>query len=81
MTEWNASEYALISGLQKAMAEEVLGLLDVEGSERILDVGCGDGKIKRRGCCSRSAGRGGGCRFFKRHDQLCVDPLRSRAPA
>ena len=45
MTEWNASEYALISGLQKAMAEEVLALLDVEGSERILDVGCGDGKI------------------------------------
>ena len=45
MTEWNASEYALISGLQKAMAEEVLALLDLEGSERILDVGCGDGKI------------------------------------
>jgi trans-aconitate 2-methyltransferase len=45
MTEWNASEYALISGLQKAMAEEVLVLLDVEGFERILDVGCGDGKI------------------------------------
>ena len=45
MTEWDASEYALISGLQKAMAEEVLALLDVEGSERILDVGCGDGKI------------------------------------
>jgi trans-aconitate 2-methyltransferase len=45
MTEWNASEYALISGLQKAMAEEVLALLDVEGFERILDVGCGDGKI------------------------------------
>ena len=45
MTEWDASKYALISGLQKAMAEEVLTLLDVEGSERILDVGCGDGKI------------------------------------
>src|SRR6516165_9583810 len=45
MTEWNASEYALISGLQKAMAEEVLALLDLEGSERILDIGCGEGKI------------------------------------
>ena len=45
MTEWNASEYALISGLQKAMAEQVLALLDLKGSERILDVGCGDGKI------------------------------------
>src|SRR6266478_7406158 len=27
------------------MAEQVLALLDLEGSERILDVGCGDGKI------------------------------------
>lgn len=45
MTEWNASDYAGISGLQKAMAEEVLGLLQLQGSERVLDVGCGDGKI------------------------------------
>ena len=36
------------SGLQKAMAEEVLALLDVEGSERILDVGCGDGRSAPR---------------------------------
>ncbi len=27
------------------MAQEVLALLDLSGSERILDVGCGDGKI------------------------------------
>jgi trans-aconitate 2-methyltransferase len=45
MTEWDAAEYARISGLQAAMAEEVLALLDLEGSERVLDVGCGDGKI------------------------------------
>ena len=45
MTEWNAAEYARISGLQAAMAEEVLALLDLEGSERVLDVGCGQGKI------------------------------------
>jgi trans-aconitate 2-methyltransferase len=45
MTEWNAAEYSRRSGLQQAMAEEVLTLLDVEGSERVLDVGCGDGKI------------------------------------
>jgi trans-aconitate 2-methyltransferase len=44
MTEWNAAEYAQRSGLQGAMAEEVLALLDLEGSERVLDVGCGDGK-------------------------------------
>jgi trans-aconitate 2-methyltransferase len=45
MAEWNAAEYARISGLQKAMAEEVLALLNLRGSERVLDIGCGQGKI------------------------------------
>ena len=45
MTEWDAAGYAHISSLQKAMAEEVLALLDLKGSERILDAGCGEGKI------------------------------------
>jgi trans-aconitate 2-methyltransferase len=45
MTEWDAAEYSRRSGLQEAMAEEVLALLDLKGSERVLDVGCGDGKI------------------------------------
>ncbi len=45
MTEWDAADYERISGLQQAMAEEVLALLDFEGAERILDVGCGNGKI------------------------------------
>ncbi len=45
MTEWDAAEYSRRSALQEAMAEEVLALLDLEGSERVLDVGCGDGKI------------------------------------
>src|SRR5271169_1472649 len=45
MTEWHASDYYGQSGLQKAMAEEQLSLLSLEGAERILDLGCGDGKI------------------------------------
>jgi len=45
MTEWDAEEYSRRSSLQAAMAQEVLALLDLTGSERILDVGCGDGKI------------------------------------
>jgi trans-aconitate 2-methyltransferase len=44
MTEWNAPGYARISALQAAMAEEVLSLLELKGTERILDVGCGNGK-------------------------------------
>src|SRR6185295_10322256 len=45
MTEWHASDYHRHSGLQKAMAEEQLSLLTFGGDERVLDVGCGDGKI------------------------------------
>jgi trans-aconitate 2-methyltransferase len=45
MTEWDAAEYYRRSSLQEAMAQEVLALLELKGSERILDVGCGDGKI------------------------------------
>jgi trans-aconitate 2-methyltransferase len=45
MTEWDASGYDRISGLQQAMAKEVLALLKLKGSERVLDVGCGNGKV------------------------------------
>lgn len=45
MTEWDAAAYAKMSGLQKAMAAQVLPLLDLRGDERVLDVGCGEGKV------------------------------------
>jgi trans-aconitate 2-methyltransferase len=45
MTEWNAEAYRERSSLQQAMAAEVLQALHVKGSERVLDVGCGDGRI------------------------------------
>lgn len=45
MTEWDAAAYAQMSGLQKAMAAQVLSLLELRGDERVLDVGCGEGKI------------------------------------
>jgi trans-aconitate 2-methyltransferase len=44
-TEWDADAYAHRSSLQEAMAHEALALLDLHGAERVLDVGCGDGKI------------------------------------
>ncbi len=45
MTEWNAPGYASVAGLQEAMAAEVLSLLDLKGTERVLDLGCGSGKV------------------------------------
>jgi trans-aconitate 2-methyltransferase len=44
MTEWNAPEYARVSELQKTMAEEALARLELKGTERVLDVGCGNGR-------------------------------------
>ncbi len=45
MTEWAAADYERISGLQLAMANEVLDRLGLDGARCILDVGCGNGKI------------------------------------
>jgi trans-aconitate 2-methyltransferase len=45
MAEWDAGEYNRQSSLQAELAEEQLGRLTLEGAERVLDVGCGDGKI------------------------------------
>lgn len=48
MTEWDAANYARRSSFQEAMAAEVLALLELHGNERILDIGCGDGRVTAR---------------------------------
>jgi trans-aconitate methyltransferase len=45
MTEWQAKPYIRESGLQQQLAEEQLRALTLAGSERVLDVGCGDGHV------------------------------------
>jgi trans-aconitate 2-methyltransferase len=44
MTEWNAQQYDRLSALQDTMAAEVLSVLTLKGNERVLDIGCGNGK-------------------------------------
>src|SRR5437764_3881206 len=42
---WNAADYAKNSSEQQRWARELIGKLALRGDERILDVGCGDGKV------------------------------------
>jgi trans-aconitate 2-methyltransferase len=48
MTEWNAADYHGHSRLQESLAASHLAWLPLEGWERVLDVGCGDGKVTAR---------------------------------
>ena len=44
-TRWNAADYAANSTAQQIWARELIVQLNLRGDERILDVGCGDGKV------------------------------------
>jgi len=45
MNQWNPNDYQQNSSQQQKWATEVLPRLHLKGNERILDIGCGDGKI------------------------------------
>jgi trans-aconitate 2-methyltransferase len=45
MTDWNAERYHQISSPQQAWGRRVLDRLALEGSERVLDLGCGTGRV------------------------------------
>jgi trans-aconitate methyltransferase len=44
-TKWNAADYAANSAVQQSWAREILARLKLRGDERVLDIGCGDGKV------------------------------------
>jgi trans-aconitate 2-methyltransferase len=44
-TRWDGAEYDRVNGLQRWVADRSLAELDLRGDERLLDVGCGDGRI------------------------------------
>jgi len=43
--KWNAADYAANSAVQQNWARELITRLHLRGDERVLDVGCGDGKV------------------------------------
>jgi len=42
---WDASDYAKHSNAQQKWAKELISRINLRGSESLLDIGCGDGKI------------------------------------
>lgn len=45
MVKWNAQEYHRSSAAQQSWARELIAKLSLTGNERLLDIGCGDGKV------------------------------------
>ncbi|ROZ93797.1 class I SAM-dependent methyltransferase [Gordonia sp. OPL2] len=45
MTDWDGTQYGVVGELQRVMADESLRLLDLDGDEKVLDIGCGDGFV------------------------------------
>jgi trans-aconitate 2-methyltransferase len=43
--DWNAESYQRVSAPQEAMGREVLDRLALRGDERVLDAGCGTGRV------------------------------------
>jgi trans-aconitate 2-methyltransferase len=43
--EWNAPSYERVSAPLEAMGRDVLDRLDLAGDERVLDAGCGTGRV------------------------------------
>jgi trans-aconitate 2-methyltransferase len=45
---WRPEKYERSSSTQQLWAGELISKIEIEGSERVLDIGCGDGKITAR---------------------------------
>jgi trans-aconitate methyltransferase len=45
MVRWDAEDYGRSSSAQQVWARELIAKLRLQGSESVLDIGCGDGKV------------------------------------
>ena len=43
--DWDAGTYERVSAPLEAMGREVLDRLELRGDERVLDAGCGSGRV------------------------------------
>ena len=44
-SDWDGRRYDEVNALQRYVAEQALATLHLRGDERVLDVGCGDGRV------------------------------------
>jgi trans-aconitate 2-methyltransferase len=47
VTDWDAATYDRVADPQEEWGREVLGRLELEGDETVLDAGCGSGRLTR----------------------------------
>jgi hypothetical protein len=82
MPEWNPEDYwrwfrtplgQMVDADEKAV---LFGLAAIQGGERVLDVGCGEGKLHR--ACGQDAVVGADSRKIAAKARISVFPLRYR---
>lgn len=80
MTEWNAARYHEISIPQQAWGRRVLERLGLEGSECVLDIGCGSGRLTAEIAERVPAGRVVGVDRSAAMVEKAAEWLRERSP-
>ncbi|HET7697260.1 MAG TPA: methyltransferase domain-containing protein [Vicinamibacterales bacterium] len=80
MTDWNAARYHEISTPQQTWGRRVLERLPLEGSEVVLDIGCGTGHLTAEIAGRVPAGRVVGVDRSSAMVQQAAAWLRQRAP-
>jgi trans-aconitate 2-methyltransferase len=80
MTDWNASRYHEISVPQQAWGRRVLERLPLQGSEFVLDIGCGSGRLTAELADRVPAGRVVGVDRSVPMIEKAAEWLRERSP-
>jgi trans-aconitate methyltransferase len=80
MTDWNASRYHEISTPQQAWGRRVLDRLPLDGNERVLDIGCGSGRLTAEIADRVPAGRVVGLDRSQSMVEKAASWLRERSP-
>ena len=73
--QWNAQDYEKHSLAQQKWARELLDKLSLHGTEDVLDIGCGDGKVTAEISRLVSKGKIVGIDNFFFDDSTCIKTI------